>query len=55
MEGRINMSAKIYDSNVAGEVKASFAVLLNEATTLAFLTLHVECVVYLQIWWKIVN
>lgn len=33
------MSAKIYDANVAGEVKASFAVLLKETTTLVFLLL----------------
>lgn len=35
MEGEINMSSKMYDANVAGGIKGSFALLLKE-TTLAF-------------------
>lgn len=35
VEGEINMSQKMYDANVAGEVKASFTVLLKETTSLA--------------------
>lgn len=35
MEGGINMSAKMCDTNVV-EVKSNFAILLKEATSLAF-------------------
>jgi len=36
MEGGQNMRAKMYDADVAGEAKASFAFLLKETTSLAF-------------------